>query len=78
MLLFWFSCFKYRLIKLDSAKNENVALILVLSLVASADCVNVNPSEHALKPWLALQVLQATYFRVKTIKIGSSFTDKNT
>ena len=34
MLLFWCSSFKYRLIKLDSAKLESFALILVVSLVA--------------------------------------------
>ena len=53
MLLFWFSWFKYRLIKLDLVTAGKFCFNFGRVLDGVVDCVSVKPSARALKLMLA-------------------------
>ena len=53
ILPFWCSWFKYRFITIDLATVGKFCFNFSRVLGGIVDCVNVNPSARALKPWLA-------------------------
>ena len=52
MLLFWSPWFQYRFIKIDLVNVGKFCLNFSRVLGGVVDCVNVNHSVRALKPWL--------------------------